>query len=99
MEIEIGSKTDLLPLDGKKNVFQEGVSKHHDLRCIWDPKLGGLEMQKQAFRVRRVEKYKVWAFREKASQMRSKTVPKYSKMEARGSIDSPIFVALAEGQK
>ena len=37
----------------------------------------------EAFRVRRVAKYKAWVFREKASQMRSKTVPEYSKVEAR----------------
>ena len=46
--------------------------------CAWvfDTRMGGSEVQKEAFHIIRVAKYEVSVFREKASKMRGKRDPK-----------------------
>ena len=59
-----------------KMKVQEGVLKKHDSWVDLGSKLGGLEMQKQAFRIILVAKYKGSVFHEKASKMKRKRHPK-----------------------
>ena len=57
---------------------------------IFDSKMGGLEMQKQAYRIIHVVKYEVSVFHEKASKMRSK---RGSKMTSKLSFGrSGVFI-------
>ena len=60
----------------KNNEVQEGVLKNMILKCNYDANMGGLEMQKQAFRIIHVTKYEVAEVYEKEPKMRSKRGPK-----------------------
>ena len=69
----------------KINEVQEDVLKKHGFWLIFHTKMGGLEVQKQAFRFICVAKYEALVFREKASNMTSNRGPQMIPNRALGA--------------